>query len=547
MPRFILLVATLVALLGTGLGPVVAQEATPDAGSASPTPHGTVPLPLTGERRAEFESFVASTLAELRVPGASVAVVQGGDIVYRQGFGVKEVGGTDPVTADTLMMIGSVTKSMTSMLAATLVDDGMVTWETPAVDLLPEFAVADPTLTARLTVGDLFCACTGVPRQDLELVVDSDRFTPEALITSAVGLPLVAPFGERFQYSNQIYAIGGYAATVAAGGARGDLAAAYRAAMRERVLGPVGMPRSTFALNDVLVDGDYAVSHGADLNGELRPLALLQEDRFVNSVAPAGALWSTAAEMARYLQTELARGVAPSGARVVSAESLERTWAPRTAIPAEPESPPLLAEAVEGYGMGWVTGAYKGRPLVHHSGGTLGFLSQAAFLPESDLGIVILTNGGVGADVFTLAVQFRLLELLFTEDAEIEPLVAGVAAALGTPDDELLARLGTVDPAAVTPYLGRYTNPSLGEIAVRLRDGRLVLNAGEVASELLPLRGGAGGAPNYLFADAPLAGTSALVAFRDGADGSTEVVLTLDEGATEYVFVSATPITPTPG
>ena len=86
------------------------------------------------------------------MPGAAVAVVQGGEVAFLQGFGVRELGRPAPVTADTLLRIGSVTKSFSSLLAATLVDAGRLSWETPLVDLLPDFAVADADLTPRLTV-----------------------------------------------------------------------------------------------------------------------------------------------------------------------------------------------------------------------------------------------------------------------------------------------------------------------------------------------------------------------------------------------------------
>src|SRR3954469_21774487 len=178
--------------------PLPASTTTPIADLA-----GVTPLPLTGERRTTFEAYVADALNRLGVPGASVAVVQNGEVVYAQGFGVRELGGTDPVTPDTLMMIGSVTKSMTSTMAATLVDDGWLSWDTPLVDLLPGFAVADPQLTPRLTVADAFCACTGLPRRDLELLFNFNDLPPDRLIAQVAELPLTAPFGERFQYSNQ--------------------------------------------------------------------------------------------------------------------------------------------------------------------------------------------------------------------------------------------------------------------------------------------------------------------------------------------------------
>ena len=102
-----------------------------------------------------------------------MAVVQGGEVVFLQGFGVREFGQPEPVTADTLLGIGSVTKSFSLLLTATLVDAGRLSWDTPLVDLLPTFAVADPALSPRLTARDAFCACTGLPRRDFEFIFNA--------------------------------------------------------------------------------------------------------------------------------------------------------------------------------------------------------------------------------------------------------------------------------------------------------------------------------------------------------------------------------------
>ena len=175
MHRIIASVVVLMIALG-GWETVTAQEAThPSSPVASPAADltGVAPLPLTGERLAAFEAYVAEILAAAEVPGAAVAVVQGGQVTYAQGFGVKELGTDAPVTPDTLMQVGSTQKSMTSLLAASLVDAGRLRWDTRLVDLLPGFATGDPALTERLTVADAFCACSGLPRRDLELVFNS--------------------------------------------------------------------------------------------------------------------------------------------------------------------------------------------------------------------------------------------------------------------------------------------------------------------------------------------------------------------------------------
>jgi CubicO group peptidase (beta-lactamase class C family) len=535
------------ALLAAGFTQklAAAQETTPAATAdqgGPPDLTGVAPLPLTGERLATFEAYVAAKLAELHVPGAAVAVVQGGEVTFLQGFGVRELGQPAPVTGDTILRIGSVTKSFSSLLAATVVDAGRLTWETPLVDVLPSFAVADPGLTPRLTIADAFCACTGLPRRDWQVVINARSLTPELVIESAVDLPLTAPYGERFQYNNQIVAAGGYAAAVADGGSPHDLGHAYDVALRARVLNPIGMTHSTLSLTDVLAGDDYATPHSAGIAGTLQPLPLLEDDSWVTSVAPTGGLWSSAREMARYVQTELQRGVSPDGVRVVSAENLERTWQPGVALPAPaPGTSPAQATFREHYGLGWFTGAYFGQRLVWHNGATLGFHSLVTLLPEAELGVVVLTNATVGvAETFTTAVQMRLLELLFDLPATIDAVLAPGPAAVAQARDDLLAELGQVDPAAVTPFLGRYTNPTLGKLTLALREGALVSDIGTLRSELRPLLGADGTVTDYLFVDPPL-GTfppEMTVSLTRDDDGQPQPVLTVltAPGEAEEIF-----------
>jgi CubicO group peptidase (beta-lactamase class C family) len=488
--------------------------ASPQA-DASNSLAGVTPLPLTGERQAKFEAYITEMLSITTVPGAAVAVVQNGEVVYQQGFGVRELGGTEPVTPDTLMMIGSITKPMTATMAATVVDDGNLTWETPVVDLLPSFAVADPELTERLSIRNAFCACTGLPQRDPEFLFNSATLTPDRLITSVRDFPLTAPLGEPFQYSNQMFGIGGYAAAVAAEPEETDLFAAYDMAMRQRLLDPLWMKLSTFSLDQVLATGDYAWPHGLDLAGAYHPVSLEDDERHVLSVTPAGALWSSAAEMARYLQMELAAGVALDGTRVVSEENLKATWQPQVVMPTpgNPDVPPEFVTMAQGYGLGWVVGEYRGQQLLSHSGGTFGFHAQATLLPDAGLGLIILTNG-VSADFFKLAVQFRLFELVFDQPATFDPLVRGAIAASAQQTAELQQQLGEVDPAAVAPYLGRYTHDVLREVEVALAGEALILDAGEFRVELSPLRNAGTGGTIYLTSDLPLPGP-ATVMFAD--------------------------------
>nr|MBA2596953.1 beta-lactamase family protein [Chloroflexia bacterium] len=382
-------ICALLVTMSSG-APVIAQS----QGTPSATPGAMLePQTLTAEHLAELDAYIATMLEKTQIPGAAVAIVQNGQVIYENGFGVREVDQPEPVTPETLMMIGSVTKSMTATMAATLVDAGRLRWDTPVVDLLPGFAVADPDLTQAMIVRNAFCACTGLPQRDADFILNSDDYTPESLIASVAAFPLAAPLGKLFQYSNQMFAIGGYAATAAASGETDDLYDAYVRVMGEQLLAPLGMTRSTFSLEEVEASGDYAGSHGRELSGAYVPVALDDEDSFVRAVAPAGALWSSAAEMAHYVQMELGRGVGPDGTRVVSAENLDATWQSQVAIPAPPATgggedlPPELVAMGQGYALGWLIGDYGGERLLTHSGETFGFGAQVALLPDADFGI----------------------------------------------------------------------------------------------------------------------------------------------------------------
>ena len=557
------LIAAFVALLISAT-PVLAQTPTPTPASAPTAPlsaEGTpvveaavtadvdlttmTPLPLTGERREQFRAFIVDALEACETPGAAVAVVQNGEAVFLEGFGVREYGQLDAVTPDTLFRVGSITKSITATLAAALVDEGLVTWDTPVVDLLPSFALSDPELTGQVTVADALSAATGLPRRDLEIVLQADSLTTEGLLASVQTLPLLVAIGERYQYSNQAFGIAGYALAAAAGAAPDDLQAGYAAAATRHVLAPIGMERSTFALDTVLARGDYAIPHALDFSGAPRTVPLLAEDRFVQAVAPAGALWSSARDMSRYLEFQLARGVAPDGDRVISQASLLRTQQPGVMVPEDASLPAFVAAGLDAYGFGWFVGEYGGLNLISHSGGTYGFAAEVAFLPEAGLGIAVLTNDVVCGGLLAFSAQYRLFELVFDREPSVAALFATVRDRIATAQATTAAQLRPVDLAAVTPLLGWYEHPALGAIELKIRDDALMVDAGEVRSRLQILAGGPDGPDRYVAIDPPLSGGQAWITFEEDEAGVPRPVLTVigEFGAEPLVY----PFTPLAG
>jgi CubicO group peptidase (beta-lactamase class C family) len=424
---------------------------------------------------AELETYILESMGLAEIPGMSIAIVQNGEVIYTKGFGVRELGRNEPVTPDTLMMIASSTKPLTTLMMATVVDDGLVSWETTVTSILPSFAVADPDLTRRLAMRHLVCACSGMPGKDSALFL-SDLKSAEDLILSMQVIAPVSEFEKEFNYSNQMVAAGGYVAALAANGPGDDLGAGYVAAMQERVFDPIGMTHTTLSIAKVQAGDNYARPHGLDLTSHYQPLDLSAE-KFVSSVLPAGGVWSTANDMSRLLVTELNQGIAPDGKRIVSVENLSKTWEPQVEI----------KKGTASYGLGWIIEDYHGMRLIHHSGNSMGFSADFALLPAAGLGVVVLTNAE-GAGDFVHAIRYRLFEIAFgfpsQHDAvfkkDLDASRKGVA-------DFAKILLPIIDAQAISPYLGTFTNDELGDINLSMDDGRLMMVTGGLTSELRQL------------------------------------------------------------
>ena len=479
------------------------------------------PLPVPSVMPA-LESFIQDGLTTFGIPGAAVAIVQQGAIVYSSGFGVTEKGGATPITPQTQMMIGSTGKSLTTMLMATLVDDGLMAWDTPVVEVLPAFVVADPQLTASITLRNLVCACTGVPRRDFELFFNADALSAEEVVASLATFEFFTDFGEAFQYSNQLVATGGYAAAAAAGTPYGQLYAGYSTLLRERVLAPIGMTNTTLSFDEVRQRGQYAMPHSLDFGTIYAPLPLAYEE-ILTPVAPAGAHWSTLEDMSRYLLTELAVGVAPDGTRVVSAENLQETWAPQVPVSADAD-----------YGLGWFVSDYKGLTLIDHGGNTLGFTSSFGFFPDLELGLIVLTNGQA-TNYFNESVRARLIELLFAQEPKAAAAMQFAYEQLQTQLERPTTLQEAVDPAAVQTHLGRYINPALGELELRMEETTLIADVGEFALPLLPLvkEENPEQLQGYLAMEPPLTG----LLFQLGTDEQGAPTVAFGQGAVAYTFV----------
>jgi CubicO group peptidase (beta-lactamase class C family) len=197
---------------------------------------------LTPKKLEDFSAFANKALRDLKIPGASVAIVQDGKAVFERGFGKLGLtgnAGKADVTPKTRFLIGSTTKSLSTLLMAKVVDEGKFKWESKVTEVDPTFALGDAKLGARLEMQHLVCACTGIPSYDLEMLFTFEGKKPEALMQDVKSFLPTTGFGETFQYNNQLVAVGGYLAARVYYPKLGA-AEAYNKALREKVLTPLG-------------------------------------------------------------------------------------------------------------------------------------------------------------------------------------------------------------------------------------------------------------------------------------------------------------------
>jgi CubicO group peptidase (beta-lactamase class C family) len=428
---------------------------------------------LDAARLAELAMFIERGLEQLGVPGASLSLVQGGKVVFAGGFGVKELGKPEKPDADTLYMIASNTKAMTTMLLGRLVDQKKVTWTTPVTKLLPQFKLGDADTTSKVLVEHLICACTGLPRQDFEWLLEFANATPSSALATLGTMQPTSKFGEMFQYSNPMAAAAGYV-----GGhvlfPSMELGAAYDRAMTTEVFGPLGMKTTTFDFAKALA-GNHASSHSLDIDGK-PALAAMGVNYSVLPVRPAGGAWSSVTDVMKYVQMELAKGLLPGGTRYVSEAVLKARQEPKVWIGKD-----------DWYGMGLQVDQTYGTHVVHHGGSMIGYKSDMMWLPEHGVGAVILTNGDPG---WAISGNFRrkLLEVLFDGKPEADNDLAAAAKAM---KERIAAerKLLTVPPdAAEVAKLGsRYGSDALGAIAVT-KGEKAVFDFGEFKSEVASRR-----------------------------------------------------------
>jgi CubicO group peptidase (beta-lactamase class C family) len=340
-------------------------------------------------------------------PALALTIVEDGKVTWAKGYGVKRAGQKAAVDANTIFPIGSCGKAFTAATLALLVDDGKLSWDDKVTDKLPGFRLHDPYATAHLTVRDLLVhrSGLGLGAGDLLFMSDSTITRPE-LVHQLRYIEPKHGFREKYAYDNVLYAVAGQLVEAVSG-------QSWEAFVEKRIFGTLGMKNSVVDSVHAYKTRNHAVLH-ARLDGPMRGLGTLtalptdpkrQEPR---AVAPAGSIWSSAADMGRWLQVQLGRGALPDGKRLFSAAQSKEMWTPvvlegdtYAAFPMLDARKPNLSA----YALGWSVEDYRGHKVIQHAGFVLGGKAVVVLLPGKNVGISMMVNSEDGAPRWSLVYQ----------------------------------------------------------------------------------------------------------------------------------------------
>ena len=411
---------------------------------------------LDAERLHRLDAFIEHGRVELGIPGVAIAITQAGKLVHARGYGVRELGKRTPIGSDTLFRIASITKPLTSLLLARLVDARALRWEQPVVEVYPDFRLGNLETTEAIRIEHLLCACAGLPRTDFPRFFGLGTASPERTMHELAETQPTTGFGEAFQYSNDLAAAAGFVAAHAVTPTQ-QLEKAYERIMQRWIFAPLGLNSTTFDYARALRT-NHATGHTWSIASRGQTTVIDPDglDRISTlAIAPAGGAWSNANDLIKYVEFELRRGIANNGKQLVSEYNLRMRQLPYAAIAPDVQ-----------YGLGLTVDRSYGTAIVGHSGRTFGYTSEVMWLPEHGVGAVFLANADAG-DVLAEGFERYLLELLFDAEPSAQARVTERSAVLRKQLNDQLERITMpAEDRATTMLAAHYFSDRLGRLDV---------------------------------------------------------------------------------
>lgn len=434
-------------LLFFGYCRIMAQQSVPDA------------------RFAGLDTAFARVLKDWKCAGFAVAVVEKDKVVYAKGFGYADVEHKIPVTAHTQFAAGSCTKAFTCAALGILQEEDKLEFNRPVRDYLPQLKFYNDEMNKSLTVRDLMCHRTGLPRHDAAWALFATSST-DTLLKRIQFLEPNYGIREKWQYNNLMYMALGKLVEKLSG-------KSYREFLREKIIRPLGITNFNFSVDTMAIAGDRAFGYTVSEEDKLIKLDYANLD----VMSAVGGINTSVSEMAKWVMLWVNNGVY-KGQRILPAdyvrEAISSQMVVREGVPAA-NNPTLH---FENYGLGWFLSSYRGHYRVEHGGNIAGFSSNACFFPTDGVGIVVFCNQEVSRvpSVVRNLIADRMLNAPY-KDWQTYLNSSDQAGKMAA--ENAKAQLAVQKPASaksaheLDEYEGFYTHGGYGTIEITLQNDSL--------------------------------------------------------------------------
>jgi CubicO group peptidase (beta-lactamase class C family) len=342
-------------------------------------------ISCTAQKKTEDKRFTgldtafASVLKTWHGAGFAVAVVEKNKVVYSKGFGYRDYENKIPATSNTLFAIGSCTKAFTASLIGMLRRDGKVDYDKPVRNYLPDLKFYNDEMNDKITLRDMMCHRTGLPRHDYSWYFFSTA-ARDSLLQRIQYMEPSAGIREKWQYNNFMFLAQGVLVEKITGKPWEDN-------IREKIFEPLGMSSSVLTIADLMKCNDAAIGYGLKKDSIIKKL----EYYHIDAMGPAGSINSSANDMAKWLVTWI-NGGKFDGKEIIPAAHVNEAMSSQMIIAAglpDKENPDIY---FANYGFGWFLSSYRGHYRVEHGGNIDGFTASTCFFPSDSVGIIVLAN-----------------------------------------------------------------------------------------------------------------------------------------------------------
>lgn len=412
------------------------------------------------KRLTGLEKELNAVLNSWQGAGFAVAIVEKDKLIYSKGFGYRDYEKKVAVTPNTLFAIGSCSKAFTTTLLGKLADENKISLDEKPATYIPGFHFKKPEMDNTISIRDLMCHRTGLPRHDYSWYLFPSNSKDSLLQRVAFQEPF-AGVREKWYYNNFMFLAQGVIVEKVTGKSWEDN-------VREQIFQPLGMSRSNLSIDEMEATADISIGY------EVKDDSLIKQMDYyhIAGMSPAGSINSSVNEMANWVIAWI-NGGKFKGQQVIPATFLQQAMSSQMVInPALPEKehPDIF---MANYGYGWFINSYKGHYRVEHGGNIDGFSASSSFFPADSIGIIVLSNqnGSPIPGMVRNIVSDRMLRVTATDwnqeflDRRAKNRKAEEDSKANRSSNQ---KTGTKPSHLLAEYIGSYNHPGYGTFELEL-------------------------------------------------------------------------------